>query len=229
MFVCPVCNRDVNNSCKSILCDCCNLWVHQSRRSGLNSSQFNLIGKDSNPWFCPNCINSILPFPFDSSAEGVQLCDEPRPILLPHGNRLNDNIIPLIHSLNKVSFNVDFDDNAESLNSSNCNYYECKDFNTAMSSTHCHNISSFHLNISSISKHFDELSSLLSLLQCNFSFIGISETRLMKDREPVLDFSLPGYSNVSTPTEYSAGGVLLYISNSFAFKPRLLFLSCEIS
>ena len=99
-FVCPVCNRDVNNSFKSILCDCCNLWVHQSRCPGLNSSQFNLIGKDSNPWFFPNCINSILPFPFDSSAEGVQLCDEPRPISLPHGNRLNDNIIPIIHSLN---------------------------------------------------------------------------------------------------------------------------------
>ena len=129
-FVCPVCERDVNNSCKSILCDCCNLWVHHSRCSGLNSSQFNLIGKDSNPWFCPNCINSILSFPFDSSAEGAQLCDEPRPILLPHGNRLNDNNIPLIHCLNKVSFNVDSDDNAESLNSSNCNYYECKDFNT---------------------------------------------------------------------------------------------------
>ena len=155
-----------------------------------------MIEKDSNPWFCPNCINSvlpfpfdssaegehqrncILPFPFDSSAEGVQLCDEPRPILLPHGNRLNDNIIPLIHSLNKVSFNVDSDDNAESLNSSNCNYYECKDFNTAMSSTHCHNISSFHLNISSISKDFDELSSLLSLLQCNFSFIGIRKREM---------------------------------------------------
>ena len=147
-------------------------------------------------------------------------------IFLPHGNRLNDNIIPLIHSLNKVSFNVNSDDNAESLNSSNCNYYKCKDFTTAMSSTHCHNISSFHLNISSISKHFDKLISLLSLLQCNFSFIGISETRLIKDREPVLDFSLPSYSNVSTPTESSAGGVLLYISNSFAFKPRHDLDSC---
>ena len=48
----------------------------------------------------------------------------------------------------------------------------------------------------------------------------------MKDWEPVLDFSLPGYSNVSTPTESSAGGVLLYISNSFAFKPRHDLDSC---
>ena len=31
---------------------------------------------------------------------------------------------------------------------------------------------------------------------------------------------LPGYSNVSTPAESSADVVLLYISNSFAFKQR---------
>ena len=134
-LVCPVCDRNVNNSCKSILCDCCNLWVPPEQILWSQQFQFNLIENDSNPWFCPNCINSILPFTFDSSAEGVQLCGEPRPISLPHGYRLNYNIIPLIHSLNKVSFNVDSDDNAESLNSSSCNYYECKDFNTAMSST----------------------------------------------------------------------------------------------
>ena len=80
--------------------------------------------------------------------------------------------------------------------------------------------SALHLNISSLAKHFDELNTLLSLLQHNFSFIGISETRFLKGREPVLNFSIPGYSHVSTPTESSAGGVILYISNTHAFKPR---------
>ena len=71
-----------------------------------------------------------------------------------------------------------------------------------------------------MSKHFDEFSTLLALLQQQFSIIGISETRFLKDQEPTLDFSIPGYRHVSTPTESSAGGVLLYISNSFVFKPR---------
>ena len=71
-----------------------------------------------------------------------------------------------------------------------------------------------------MSKHFDELNSLLSLLQCNFSIIGISETRILKGQEPISDFSIPGYSSVETPAESSAGGVLLYVSNYFAYKPR---------
>lgn len=71
-----------------------------------------------------------------------------------------------------------------------------------------------------MSKHFDELSALLSHLQCKFSVIGISETRFLKNRDPILDFSIPGYNHVSIPMESSAGGVLLYISDSFAFKPR---------
>ena len=74
--------------------------------------------------------------------------------------------------------------------------------------------------------HFDDLNTLLSLLKCNFSFISITETRMLRDQESFLDFSMPGYSKVSTPTESTAGGVMLYISNCFAFKPRLDLDAC---
>ena len=60
-----------------------------------------------------------------------------------------------------------------------------------------------HLNISSLAKHFDELNTLLFLLQHNFSFIGISEICFLNGREPVLHFSIPGYSHISTPTDSS--------------------------
>ena len=56
--------------------------------------------------------------------------------------------------------------------------------------------------------HFDDLNTLLSLLECNFSFISITETRMLRDQESFLDFSMPGYSEVSTPTESTAGGVM---------------------
>ena len=67
-----------------------------------------------------------------------------------------------------------------------------------------------------MSKHFEKLSTLLALLDCNFSFIGISETRSLLDGETVPesleqkdDFPLPGYEKFFTPTESSAGGVSL--------------------
>ena len=82
------------------------------------------------------------------------------------------------------------------------------------------NTSALHLNVSSLAKHFDKLNTLLSLLQHNFGFIGISETRFLNGQEPVLDFLIPGYSHISTLTDSSAGGVTLYVSNTLAFKPR---------
>ena len=72
-----------------------------------------------------------------------------------------------------------------------------------------------------MSKHFDKLSTLLALLKCEFSFIGISETRSTLDGETVPealeqkeDFPLQGYEKFFTPTESSVGGVSLYILNT---------------
>ena len=62
-------------------------------------------------------------------------------------------------------------------------------------------MSALHLNISSMSKHFDDLNTMLSLLEYKFSFIGITETRMLRDQESFLDFTMPGYSEFSTPTE----------------------------
>ena len=87
--------------------------------------------------------------------------------------------------------------------------------------------SAFQLNIASMSKHFNKLSTLLALLNCNFSFIGISETRSILDEETFPytleqkdDFPISGYEKFFTPTESSAGGVSLYVSKSLNLKAR---------
>ena len=87
----------------------------------------------------------------------------------------------------------------------------------------------FHHNIASMSKHFDELSTLFSLMHHKFSIIGITESRILKGHDPICDFSILGYSTLFIPTESSAGSVLLYISNSFDFKPRLDLDSSDYS
>ena len=208
-YFCSVCERAVSNSCHSIFCDCCELWVHQNRCSGVDIPQFEILSYDPKSWFCPKCINTALPF----SPEGN--VGEPKEV--PH--QLNDDLKLFISDLNKVSNNNADQNSDPTFDTTNCKYYECHDFNNTMSQ-YKHKTSALHLNISSLSKHFDELNTLLSLLQHNFSFIGISETRFLYGREPVLDFSITGYSHISTPTDSTAGGVILYISNTLAFKPR---------
>ena len=68
---------------------------------------------------------------------------------------------------------------------------------------------------------------MLALLNCNFSFIRISETRSILDRETVPkpleqkeNFPILGYEKFFTPTESSVGGVSLYVSSSLTSKAR---------
>jgi len=82
------------------------------------------------------------------------------------------------------------------------------------------NFSAFHLNISSLSRHFDEFNALLGILNINFSVIGISESRFLEHSPPIFNFSLDGFSVEHRPTESSAGGALLYISNRYNYTPR---------
>ena len=74
----------------------------------------------------------------------------------------------------------------------------------------------FHLNIASLSLHFDELKNLLGLLGHGFDIIGITETKFQTTMPPI-NCDLPGYTFVHTPTESENGGALLYAPNALHF------------
>ena len=147
------------------------------------------------------------------------------------GSNVNENLIPLLTDINKIVSglvtNDDEDDELElQFHSNSCSYASCEEFNLMLSENPT-KTSAFHLNIASMSKHFDKLGALLALLNCNFSFIGISETRSILDGETVPepleqkeDFPIIGYEKFFTPTESSAGGVSLYVSSSLTSKAR---------
>ena len=99
-----------------------------------------------------------------------------------------------------------------------CKYYETEEFKKLFSESR--SFSTFHLNISSLTKHFDDLNTLLSLLEIKFSIIGITETKFSKNVSPSVNFSLPNYSVEHTPAESSAGGALLYIAYHISYKQR---------
>ena len=73
------------------------------------------------------------------------------------------------------------------------------------------NRSFFHLNISSLTFHFDELIVLMAENKLTFDFLGITETRLKLNRNSLNPTPVPGYNIESTPTESSNGGTLFYI------------------
>ena len=86
-------------------------------------------------------------------------------------------------------------------------YYELDKISVLLSSTSL-NRSFFHLNISSLTFHFDELLVLMVEKKLNFDFLGISETRLKLNRNSLNPISMPGYNIKHTPTESGNGGTL---------------------
>ena len=83
------------------------------------------------------------------------------------GGRSEDNTVyshfrDLISDLNSVSQDLDDSDQSE-FESSNCKYYECHEL-TEISPTVKSAFSTFHLNISSLCRHFDELNALFAQL-----------------------------------------------------------------
>ena len=76
------------------------------------------------------------------------------------------------------------------------------------------------LNISSLSSHINELKLLLSSFNENFDIICITESRITKSNLPTSNIRIPGYNIEQTPTESSAGGTLIYISQKLSYKNR---------
>ena len=85
----------------------------------------------------------------------------------------------------------------------------------------------FHLNISSLPFHFEELSTLIKEHNLNFDFLGISEYCLKLNQNPLTSVQLPGYNIEYTPTECNNGGTLLYVKKGINCKLRKDLQICK--
>ena len=70
----------------------------------------------------------------------------------------------------------------------------------------------FHMNLSSLTKSFDDFNILLNDLNVNFDILAITESHIKKDPSSPVNLHLDNCSVEQTPTETSAGGTLLYIN-----------------
>ena len=80
-------------------------------------------------------------------------------------------------------------------------------------------MSLFHINTCSLSKNVEELEYLRNKIKIDFDVIGISESRIKKDKSPINSINLKGYSHESCPQNLQQVA-LLYIRNNLSYKPR---------
>ena len=120
--------------------------------------------------------------------------------IFPFNSNSNSNLINNKNTSNIKNFFTDLlnalanQDNCdvENVTGIDWKYYHSEESAKQFSGSKC--FSAFHLNIASLSKHFDELQTLLSLLVVNFRVIGITESKFLKDTQPAINFSLQNYS-----------------------------------
>ena len=156
-------------------------------------------------WFCSKCTSEILPFGIKFSP--TCLINTSRPLELQS-------------FLTKIGSATDgFDDISDADNTSgiNCKYYNINEFSKCNFKSK--NLSFFHLNIGSLSLHYDELKLLYEQLGLNFGVIGITETKFSSNSNPP-QCQLENYDMIHTPSDSEKGGALLYLSNKLQYTRR---------
>ena len=126
-----------------------------------------------------------------------------------------------INCANNVSHLTNLDVDLNMPADINFSYYTLHDFHSNSDIFDCllsnNAFSILNSNIRSLSSNFEDLNTMLAELYFAFSVIGLTETKIKVDQQPLLNIDLPGYSFFSQPTLSNAEGVGFYIKNDLNF------------
>ena len=230
---CGVCKKTVGENHRAILCSLCGLWVH-IKCNFLDSKDYASFQDEKNDcqsFFCINCVSDNIPF---STLNNTEFSVSVKKGVLNSAEKVLDfvpttfqkNMFDQLNTaINNNAYDLDTDDSSHSddreiLPTIDCQYYSVDDFSSAKFSPN-KNFSILHYNIHSIQCHIEEFRVVLNMLDFNFDVICFSESKLQKDIDPKIDINIDGYHvPISTPTESSKGGVLIYVNKNLHFKPR---------
>ena len=200
IYHCLVCKKNIDKYQKILSCCLCDYRIH--RKCNSKKDNFNRI--DNNTYsICAHCKQTTLPF--------QNYTDEP-PKPVTESTYDIKSYFKSINELNRGHGEDIHDDQPI-----NCKYVDIESFNYSKDKK---NLSLFHLNIGSLSKHKDELSTILHSLDYEFDIIGLTEVKIQKNIMPSFDVEIPGYNCFYTPTESAKGGSLLYVTNKLKCKRR---------
>ena len=104
----------------------------------------------------------------------------------------------------------DFDTDENFIHTTNSHYFSLLELSKLSKARN--DFSLFHMNLRSLSLHYDELSSLLVEIKLPFDIIGITETKKHWGKDFLTNVNLSGFDAYSQPSKSSAGGSAIYVS-----------------
>ena len=205
---CGSCKKPVPKNNIIIKCFLCQDFFH-SKCAKISFDNF----ERSQSWACTPCLANKFPF---SSLDHEDFSITMQAKELPFGEYLSLTPTFQITSLLQNLGGNEIDDYVCDL--TNSKYYTPSEFVSSKFSRD--NFSMFHINIASLSLHFEDLKILLQILDHSFDIIAVSETKIKDGFDPITNFHIDGYNFVHTPTKTDFGGVGLFIKKKYTVKPR---------
>ena len=154
----------------------------------MNNKQYQEMLKQNILYMCLRCQSNTFRF-FDQPKSDVSIISS---------------------GFNNVRFSSDTNIFPDHLVSINSKYHDINDFNKFNINKNS-SLATLHLNIASLTKHFEDLQNFLFLLKHSFDIIGISEHKITKGSKNSA-FNLPGYTFCFNETETSHGGTGFFCS-----------------
>ena len=109
--------------------------------------------------------------------------------------------------------------NNDPVNVANSKHYDIDQIQTLKFPNKHKSLALFHINVCSLNKNFDDHDHLLKCTNKVSDIIAATETRITKQTSLTNNINLRNYAIEFTPTESSAGELLLYIASHFSYKP----------
>ena len=210
---CGFCERKMfRKKQKSISCQVCDTSFHK-RCTQISGRNFNLVARNSANCYCQSCFVKNVP---SSEVNESSTNDQNQSrdslaniIIIPNSNKSD-----FYNSCNSIEVPVDDDNHHILINSKYFNINEIKALKTKEN-----HFGILHLNITSLNKHIDDLSKLISLMELNFPIIGLSEHKIELNT-PINNISLPGYVFCFDETKSTHDATGFFINEKYSYTKR---------
>ena len=227
---CGICEGRISNHTYSIKCFFCSHMFHRNCLPLISKDDLIAL-KSTGIWSCTRCNADI--FPFNHIEEQEDFIDVISESWFVNGTySLSDLDKRLftpfeIDSAHEDSVNSEYDPDVIffhelRISTGTSKYFNDETLNSVLADsnlTSTNPMSLLSLNIRSIPKNIDKLSSYLNMLNISFSFIGITETWFNDDNISL--FGLPDYAHESVHrSSRRGGGVSLFVMNTIPYIVR---------
>ena len=108
---------------------------------------------------------------------------------------------------------LDIDENL--IKAINSKYYKVHDLPKLNINNQSNNFSMFHVNKRSLTKHFDQLYSLICATKIPFDVIGLTETKQSINKDFLLNVNIDGDQLHTQPAKSLCGGTAIYVKKEY--------------